>query len=110
MSFFSSDIVQEEVRKLSELQKEVYANMFNFVLMDREDKLRHLETLEELIETQKLLYTRLSLSDDPEAREMKQRILDHAVSMGMPSNTDLNILLDNMKTLLESTKKQVDKS
>ena len=110
MSFFSSDIVQEEVRKLSELQKEVYANMFNFVLMDREDKLRHLETLEELIETQKLLYTRLSLSDDPEAQEMKQHIIDHAVSMGMPPNIDLNTILSSMKTLLEDTKKQVDKS
>lgn len=110
MSFFSSDIVQEEVRKISELQKKVYANMFNFVLMDKEEKLKHLETLEQLIESQKLLYTRLSLSDDPEAREMKEHIIQHAVSMGMPANVDLNVLLENMRTLLEDTRKQVDKS
>jgi hypothetical protein len=110
MSFFSSDIVQEEVRKISSLQKEVYENMFNFVLMDKDRKLKHLQVLEELIETQKLLYTRLSLSDDPEAKEMKQHITNHAVSMGMPSNVDLNILLDNMRVLLEDTRKQVDNS
>lgn len=110
MSFFSSDIVQEEVRKISSLQKEVYENMFNFVLMDKDRKLKHLQVLEELIETQKLLYTRLSLSDDPEAKEMKEHIIKHAVSMGMPSNVDLNILLDNMRVLLEDTRKQVDNS
>lgn len=110
MSFFSSDIVQEEVRKLSELQKKVYENMFNFVLMNKEDKLKHLSVLEELIETQRILYTRLSLSDDLEAKEMKERIINQAISMGMSPGVDLNSLLDNMKILLEDTKKQVDKS
>ena len=110
MIFFSSDIVQEEVRKLSELQKEVYSNMFDFALMDKEGQLEHLNALERLIEAQKILYTRLSLSDDPEAQEMKQRIIDHAVEMGMPRNVDLFTLLDNMRVLLENTKNQVDKS
>jgi len=110
MSFFSSDIVQEEVRKLSELQKEVYNNMFDFALMDKEGRLEHLDSLERLIEAQKVLYTRLSLSDDPEAQEMKQRIIDHAIEMGMPRNVDLFTLLDNMKVILENTKKQVDKN
>lgn len=110
MSFFSSDIVQEEVRKLSELQKEVYKNMFNFVLMDKDDKLKHLSVLEELVETQRVLYTRLSLSDDPDAQEMKERIINQAVSMGMSPDIDLNTLLNNMKSLLENTKNQVDKS
>jgi hypothetical protein len=110
MSFFNSEIVREEVRKLSELQQKIYSDMFRFPIMDREDKLKHLETLEELIDTQKILYARLSLSDDPEAKEMKKRILNNAVQMGMSPNANLNTLLDNMKTLLENTKKQVDKS
>lgn len=110
MTFFSSDIVQEEIRKLSELQKEVYKNMFNFVFMNKEDKLKHLSVLEELVETQRILYTRLNLSDDPEAKEMKERVINQAVSMGMSPNIDLNTLLNNMKSLLENTKTQVDKS
>jgi hypothetical protein len=110
MSFFNSEIVQEEVRKLSELQQEVYKNMFNFASMDKEGKIKHLSVLEELVETQRILYTRLSLSDDPEAQEMKQRIIDNAIKMGMSSKVDINSLLEDMKTLLENTKKQVDKS
>lgn len=110
MSFFSSDIIQEEVRKLSELQKKVYENMFKFVLMDKEDKIKHLSLLEELIEKQQILYTRLSLSDDPEAKEMKEHIINQAISMGMSSSVDFNTLLDNMKSVLKDTKKQVDKS
>ena len=110
MSFFSSDIVQEEVRKLSELQQKVYSGMFNFALMNKEDKLNHLSTLEDLVEAQRVLYTRLSLSDDPEAQEMKQRIIDHAIEMGMSRTSDLSTLLEKMKVLLEDTKKQVDRS
>jgi hypothetical protein len=34
-----------------------------------------LNFLEKLLEKQKVLYTRLSLSDDPEAIQMKERIL-----------------------------------
>lgn len=109
MSFFNSDIVREEVRKLSELQQEVYKNMFNFASMEKEDKIKHLSVIEELVETQKILYTRLSLSDDPEAQEMKKRIIENAVKMGMSPRVDINTLLDDMKTLLENTKKQVDK-
>jgi len=108
MSFFKSEIVQEEVRKISELQQKVYVNVFNFPMMNKEDKLKHIHLLEELIEKQKLLYTRISLSDDPEAQELKEKMHDHAVSMGMPRNVSMNVLLDNMEKLLEETKKQLE--
>ena len=36
--------------------------------MTREDKLTHVDKLTELLEKQRIMYTRLSLSDDPEAR------------------------------------------
>jgi hypothetical protein len=38
---------------------------------------------------QQILYTRLSLSDDPEAKEMKQKITDSAQLMGLPANVDM---------------------
>ena len=34
--------------------------------------------LEKLLDKQKILYARLSLSDDPEAKVMKERIVDSA--------------------------------
>ena len=42
--------------------------------MPKEDKQYHIDCLERLIEKQKVLYTRLSLSDDPMAKQMKENI------------------------------------
>jgi hypothetical protein len=52
----------------------------------------------------------LSLSDDPEAKEMKQRITESAAMMGLPSNVDMNIIFGNMAKMLEVMKEQIDKT
>ena len=44
-----------------------------------------LRFLKDLIEKQKILYTRLSLSDDPEAKKMKENIIESASMMGLPN-------------------------
>ena len=41
--------------------------------------------MEDLLEKQTVLYSRLCLSDDPEAKEMKKRILDSACYDGSRS-------------------------
>ena len=81
MSFFDSDVVRAEMTAISEIQDDVYKNVFKFPSMDKEEKLEHVGMLETLLEKQKILYARLSLSDDPEAKEMKQRIVDSATMM-----------------------------
>lgn len=110
MSFFKSEVVRAEMTEISEMQEEVYQNVFKFSTMSKEDKLKHVELLEKLLEKQKVLYTRLSLSDDPEAVEMKQRIAQSATMMGLPPNVDMNIILNNMSQMLEVMKKQIDKT
>ena len=75
MSFFNSEVVRAELTKIQELQDSVYINIFTFTAMSKEKKLKHVEMLEELLDKQKILYTRLSLSDDPEAKEMKAEIV-----------------------------------
>ena len=71
MSFFQSDVVRAEMVEISELQEEVYSNVFKFPSMPKEEQHRHVDILERLIEKQQIMYTRLSLSDDPEAKKMK---------------------------------------
>jgi len=110
MSFFNSEVVRAEMTEISELQEEVYSNVFKFPGMSKEEKLEHVELLERLLEKQKVLYTRLSLSDDPEAIEMKERITQSAVMMGLPPGTDMNIILNNMSKMLEVMKQQIDKT
>ena len=108
MSFFDSEVVRAEMTEISELQDDVYRNVFNFPKMSSEEKLFHVGLLERLIEKQKVLYTRLSLSDDPDAKKMKQNIVDSATMMGLPPGTDMNKVFSNMSKMLDVMKQQID--
>jgi hypothetical protein len=110
MSFFDSEVVRAEMAEISELQEEIYGSVFKFPSMSKEDKIKHVNLLERLLNKQQILYTRLSLSDDPEAVEMKQRILDSANMMGLPPNVDMNVIFGNMTKMLEIMKEQIDKT
>ena len=108
MSFFDSDVVRAEMTEISELQDDVYRNVFKFPSMNSEEKLFHIGMLEKLIEKQKVLYTRLSLSDDPEAKMMKQKIVDSANMMGLPPNVDMQTIFKNMSKMLDVMREKID--
>jgi hypothetical protein len=108
VSFFNSDIVRAEMSEISILQDDIYRNVFTFPTMNVEEKKFHISLLEKLLNKQKVLYTRLSLSDDPEAVEMKEKIIESAQMMGMPPNVDMNIIFNNMTRLIEVMKEQLD--
>ena len=109
MSFFQSDVVRAEMAEIHELQEEIYRNVFKFPTMKREDQKYHVDILERLLEKQKVMYARLSLSDDPEAQEMKKRIVESASMMGLPSSIDMTSLFNNMSQAVEMMKQQIDK-
>lgn len=109
MSFFDSEVVRAEMVEISELQEEIYKNVFEFSRMDTEQKISHVNLLQKLLNKQQILYTRLSLSDDKEAKEMKLKISEYAEMMGMPSNMDMNIIFNNMSSLIDHMKEQIDK-
>lgn len=109
MSFFNSEIVRAEMTEISEIQQEIYESVFNFFKMTREDKVRHVDLLDRLLKKQQILYTRLSLSDDPEAIKMKKNISKSAEMMGLAPNTDMNVIFNNMSKMLEIMKQQIDK-
>ena len=104
MKFFQSAVVRAEMAEISELQEEVYSNIFKFPSMKKEDQLYHVEILERLLEKQKVLYARLSLSDDPDAKEMKENIMQSAQSMGLPANVDVAKLFDQMTDVISHMK------
>ena len=108
--FFKSEVVRAEMTEISELQEEVYGALFKFPSMSKEDKQYHIDCLERLIEKQKVLYTRLSLSDDPQAKKMKDQIRESATLMGLPSNVDMQILFKQMTNMLDMMKSHIDKT
>jgi hypothetical protein len=108
MSFFNSDIVKREMEEITELQEIVFENVFKFSFMTIEDKRKHIDVLEKLLEKQKILYTRLSLSDDPEAKLMRKNIIDSAIQMGLSKTVDINILLNKMSKVIQLMKTQIN--
>ena len=110
MSFFDSEVVRKEMTDIQELQEEVYGNVFSFPQMNDEEKLEHVEILMELLEKQRILYTRMSLSDDPQAKKMKENIQQSAVMMGMPKDVDMATVFSNMEKMIEVMRQQVDNS
>ena len=107
--FFKSEVVRAELAEIQELQEEVYGNFFKFPSMSKEDQLYHIDILEELIEKQKIVYTRLSLSDDQAAKKMKDHITQGAADMGLPTNVDMNVIFNDMMKMVKLMKNSVDR-
>ena len=110
MKFFQSPVVRAEMAEISELQEEVYSNIFKFPSMKKEDQLYHVELLTRLIEKQQILYARLSLSDDPDAQKMKEHIIESASMMGIPNGSDMSKVFNQMSTMVQTLKTQIDKN
>ena len=100
MSFFDSDIVRSEMVEIHELQEDVYENFMKFPYMNNADRAHHIDQLSKLIEKQKIVYARLSLSEDPDAKEMKENIMQSAKSMGLPANVDVARMFDQMSEVI----------
>ena len=106
--FFESEIVREELDEINKMQEEVYGNMMSFGSLDLEEQKEHIELLIELLEKQKVMYTRLSLSDDPQAKKMKEQLQQSVQMLGFPEGTDMSILFDGMYQTIQNLKRQVD--
>ena len=53
MSFFKSEFVQKEMEDITKLQEKIYESVFKFPTMSNDDKLEHIDMLEELLQKQK---------------------------------------------------------
>ena len=74
--------------------------------MSQDAKWEHIETLKELLEKQQIMWTRMSLSDDPEALKMKQRLVDQIEILGFGS-TAMSTIFTNMKNTLDKLQSQL---
>ena len=106
--FFESDIVQEELNEINELQQEVYGDVALFGTLSSEDKKEHVDKLCDLLSKQRVMYTRLSLSDDPQARAMKTQLEKSVQLLGFPAGTDVSVLFNGMSQTIEKLKGHID--
>ena len=103
-AFFESEIIKEELGVINKLQEEVYGKLIHFHMMNHDDQLDHVSKLSELLDKQRVMYTRLSLSDDPEAIVMKDSLNKTILLMGYPEGTDIKLMFDNMYKTIDALK------
>jgi GTPase Era involved in 16S rRNA processing len=108
-NFFDSEIIQDELKEINELQEFLYANVFAFGSLSNAEKLEHIAKMTTLLDKQKVMYTRLMLSDDPDAIKMKEQIKKSIALMGFPTDTDMNTMFDAMHKTIKSLKQYLDK-
>ena len=107
-NFFDSEIIQEELKEINTLQEEIYGSLLAFSSMDRDARIDKVDKLAKLLEKQRVMYTRLSLSDDPKAVEMKENLRKSVAMMGFPPETDMTMLFNSMNATIEALKKYID--
>jgi len=106
--FFKSDIIRDELMAINNLQSVIYQAQENYQDLERDDKVEHIENLTELLDKQRVMYTRLSLSEDPDAMRMKEELVKSVQLLGFPAGTDISILFSGMSQTIESLKEKID--
>lgn len=104
--FFKSEIVRETMDELASIQQELVGQVLQLPFLDKEGKMNHLNLMKKFLEKQKILFFRMSLSDDPEAQKTKDQILKSAKSLGLMEGQgieDFFKLLQNTLDRLEET-------
>jgi hypothetical protein len=109
MSFFNSEIVQEQLQSIYDTYVELLDNSDSLTTMPKEEALKHVEKTKNLIEKQKIFYTRLQLSStmDEDASDMKHRI---DLISNMFGYNNLMESLSSMENYLDRVAEDLDKS
>ena len=107
--FFDSKQVRESLDEITELQN-IIQNSLLTDFVDFWQKEEQIENLEELFERQKLMYVRLKLSDDPEAKALVEKMQMSCKDLGMPKGTTVEQLFDQMQTTMANLRRALDNS
>jgi hypothetical protein len=81
--FFNSNIVQDIMEELADMQKDLIQQTLYIPYMNIEQKKSHLKLMKDFLDKQKLLFFRMTLSDDVEAQKVKVEILKSAQTFGI---------------------------
>jgi hypothetical protein len=106
--FFDSDVVRESLKELDDLQKEIFKEMFELPFFSKERKKEHLGKMKLFLEKQKNFIFRISLSDDPDAIEMKNAILESAQMFGIGPVNNVSVLFEKMEKSINALEESLD--
>ena len=81
MKFFQSEVVQKELTQMQDLYMDI--NKMGLML-SLDQKREQLQKMLRLIDLQQTMYMRVTLSDDPDAKQLVEQVKNAAKMLGMP--------------------------
>ena len=109
-NFFESDVVRETIAELTKIQQELVMEMPYLPMMKEEQKKEHLQKLKMFLEKQKIFFFRISLSDDKEAIEMKNKLMDAARMFGVDDEVDsMDAFFKKLNTTISELESNIEK-
>lgn len=108
-NFFDSSVVRQSMKELGDLQEKLASQIFSIPFFNKNEKKAHLDLMREFLEKQKNLLFRMSLSDDPEALEVKNQILQSAKMLGLKDGQGINEFFDLLENTITTLDKQLNK-
>jgi Tat protein secretion system quality control protein TatD with DNase activity len=106
MKFFKSEIVQRELEQMQDLYLEI--NKMG-LLLSVEQKREQLNKMMKLISLQQTMYMRVSLSDDPDAKQLVNQVKQAATMLGLsPKEVGpkfYDTLKDNVQKMIDELPK-----
>ena len=106
--FFQSELVRGDIQEMVELQQFCFRSAMNFMLLDYDRKQQYFEALERLIEKQKVFYARIELSDDPEAKSVKETMKQGIVMLGATPDTPMQSMFDELLDKISVMKQRLE--
>ncbi len=109
--FFDSPVVKSSIEEINKLQEELLRGMmrnpFDQPSTD-DEKMEQLRVMRTILEKQKNFMFRLKLSEDPQALEMKNAILDSAKILGMKDDQDIEEFFADLENTLMDLENSLD--
>ena len=107
--FFKSAQVRAALAELAEIQDDLAHTMSNPRILSDEEKKDYVRKLKLFLEKLKLFFFRVSLSDDPEAVQVKEHILDTAQMFGFKEMTGMDKFFKQLDDTIKKVEKDLDK-
>ena len=108
-NFFDSDVVRQSVFELEELQTKLSEDLLKLSTYDYEQRKEHLETLKTFLEKQKIFFFRVSLSDDPDALKIKEKVIEAAKMFGYSEIDGMEKFFEQLDLTIQKLEKTLDR-
>ena len=108
MRFFDSDQVRDTIMELESLQLELTNDLMHLAEYSVEERRDHLRRLKTFLEKQKVFFFRISLSDDPDALKIKEKVVEAAKMFGYSEVDGMDKFFDQLDHTIKNLEKTLD--